>query len=123
MAVDLSLIFSKWKISTPVIRKYALLKRLVTLQVTTCTLSGLATWSDGPFHPSDSIKGLLRCSGLALRFMDHRHKHTISRMHWNMDSARIPYMLLRGTRRLPRSHTLAQTPQANVCSFTIVVIA
>ena len=88
-------------------------------QVTTFTPSGIATWADGLFHASASIVRAVEVFWADLE-IHGRHVQTIKRTQWNMDSA---YTLLWDTMRLPRSHTLAQTPQVDIHFFVLAVFA
>jgi hypothetical protein len=88
-------------------------------QVTTFTPSGIATWADGLFHASGSIKRAVEAFWAGLE-IHGRHVQTIKRTQWIMDSA---YTLLWDTRPLPRSHTLAQTPQVDINFCVLAVFA
>jgi hypothetical protein len=101
------------------IRKYALSSVLSAPQVTTFTPSSIATWADGLFHASGSIMRAVEAFWAGLE-IHGRHVQTIKRTQWNMDSANT---LLWETNPLPRSHTLAQTPQVDIHFCVLTVFA
>ena len=118
-----SLIFLKRTISTAYSENMHFKRLIAARKDITLIRSVFATWENGLFHASGSIMRAVEVFWAGLEIHGQATRIPLSDCIGTWTQHRILHTLLWDTRPLPRSHTLAQTPQVDIHFCVLAVFA